>query len=103
MDNVPARRRADGHLRWFGEISRGGRAADYSCRERVRIGLVAGLGGERAKAAGSARGDCGELRTDSPQQPGGHGNFAIAVQGRAEPRGAGIDGKRNVWKYRGDF
>ena len=62
------------------------RAAARPCGQGVRFGLVARLGGKGHAAAGRARGDCRELRADSPQQSGEHGRAAAAVQDRGVGR-----------------
>ena len=89
LDHVPAGRRGDDDLRRGDEIQRRRRAADRAGGQRVRVGVVPRLGGERDAAARRPGGDRGELRAHPPQQPGQHGRSAAAVprrRDRREPR-----------------
>src|SRR5437773_491367 len=84
MDDVSAGRRGDDDLRRLGEVPRRGRSADGDCRQGVRLGLVARLGGEGDVSARREGRHRGVVRAHSPQQPREHGCAAAAVQGGRE-------------------
>ena len=79
---APARRRAAEHLRRRRRVRPRRCAADHPRRRRLRLRVLAGLGGQRHPAArGQSRaGDL--LRTDPPLQPHRHGGAAAAVHAR---------------------
>jgi aconitate hydratase len=90
----PARWPADDGLRGRDELPRARYADHRRCRRRVRHRLVARLGGQGNAAARRARGDCAQLRTHSPRQPGRHGRAAAAVHRRRFGDGAGCAATR---------
>ena len=62
---------------------RGRRAAAGDCRQGVRLGLVARLGGQGHAAARRQGGHRRIVRAHPPQQPGEHGRAAAASSRRA--------------------
>ena len=61
----------------------GGRRTDRGVRRRgIRHRFEPRLGGQGHAAAGHPRGHRAQLRAHPPQQPGGHGRVAAAVQGQ---------------------
>ena len=83
-----ARGRGHEHLRRQREVCRARRAAGDPRREGIRLGLVARLGGQGAKALRSARRHRRELRAHPPVESGGHGNSAAAILWTANRRQA---------------
>ena len=71
----------DGHvdLRCFGDLCRARDAAVHSRGQGVWVGIVERLGREGATAAWHQVRDRGELRADSPVEPGGDGHPAVPV------------------------
>ncbi len=82
----PAGRRGAVHLRRRDALPGRGRAAPRDRGSRVRVGIVAGLGGEGSGAARRAGGPRRELRADPPLQPRRDGHPAAPVPARRERR-----------------
>ncbi len=72
-----------GDLRRGAVLRRRGHPARGALGQGVRIGLVAGLGGQGHGPARGPCGDCGVLRAHPPLQPDRHGCPPAAVPGRA--------------------
>jgi aconitate hydratase len=85
LDGPLPQRGAGVHLRGRGALPPGGGAPVGAGGEGVRRRQLPGLGCQGPHAPRGAGGDRGELRTDPPQQPGGHGSPPPAVRGRAGP------------------
>ena len=101
VHDPPARRRGGVHLRRRDALPRRGRAAARHRRPRVRLRLVARLGGQGHGAARRPRGHRRELRAHPPLEPGRHGRPAAPVPARRERRVAGPDRPRGVTRSRG--
>jgi len=56
-------------------------------------------GGQGNHLAGREDGDCGILRAHSPEQSGGHGRSALAVQRRRKLRISGAGWFRNLYAF----
>ena len=85
-DRLPAGRRSDADLRRGDELPGRRRAAGRDCRQGIRIGIVARLGGEGHDAARREGGDRRKLRAHPSQQSRQHGRAAAAVQPGRECR-----------------
>ncbi len=70
LHDILAGCRGDADLRRRDEVQERRRPAARARGQRIRVGVVARLGGERHAAARREGGHCGELRTHSPEQPG---------------------------------
>ena len=88
-DGAPAVGRADVDLRRRRALPGRGRAAGRAGREGVRVGLVAGLGGQGHRAARRAGGGGRELRAHPPVEPHRHGRAPAADPRRRHARGPG--------------
>ncbi len=82
VHGAPPRWRGDVHLRRRDALRRRGRAARPAGRPRVRLGLVARLGGQGHGAPGRASGHRRELRADPSLQPRRDGRAAAPVPPR---------------------
>ena len=84
----------DEHLRRQREIRRARSAAGHPRRQRIRLRIVARLGGQRAEAAGRPRRHRRKLRAHPPLEPGRHGNSAAAIpRGRIHRESLGLTGE----------
>ena len=100
VHGVSARRRGHADLRRRDEVHDRRRSAARDRRQGVRHRVVARLGGERDAAARGEGGAGGELRADSPQQPGEHGRAPAAVPERCVGGESGLDRPRTVRRAR---
>ena len=82
----PAGWRRAVHLRRGDAVSGGGRAAHRHRRSRIRLGVIAGLGGERHGSPRRPGRHRRELRADPPFEPGRDGRPAARVPARRERR-----------------
>ena len=96
VDRSPSVGRGGNDLRHRRALPVGRRPADRAGREGVRLGLVAGLGGEGAETARGARGDRRELRAHPPLEPADDGRGSAPVPTWREPRDARSDRARGV-------
>ena len=92
----PARRRGAVHLRRRDALPGRGRAAPRHRRPRVRLRVVARLGGEGHRAPRGPGGHRRELRADPPLEPRRDGRPAAPVPARRERRVARADRARVV-------
>ncbi len=81
LHGQPPDRRADLDLRRLGRLPGGGHPAGDPGRQGVRLGLVAGLGGQGHHAARRTGGHRRVVRADPPLQPDRYGRAAAAVPG----------------------
>ena len=100
LDDSPAQRRENVHLRRGHEISRRARAADDPGRQRIWLRFVARLGGEGNDSSRRARGAGRELRAHSSQQPGGNGRAACRVSAGRKREISGANGPGG-FRFRG--
>ena len=92
----PAGWRGRLHLRRRGSVPIGGRAQHRDRRARVRLRLVARLGGEGPAAPRGPRGDRPELRAHPPDEPRRDGDPPAGVPRRREPGRARPDRARGL-------
>ena len=76
------------------------RAADHPRRRRIRLRVLAGLGGQGHPAARGQGGAGDLLRTDPPLQPDRHGGAAAAVHARAVTAKPGPDRRGDLLDHR---
>jgi aconitate hydratase len=81
-------------------VHRGRHPAGHPGRQGVRLGLVAGLGGQGHRAAGRAGRPGGVVRADPPVQPHRHGRAAPAVHARRERGVPGAHRHRGLRHHR---
>ena len=87
-------------LRRRGELRRGRHPPGRPGRQGVRLGILAGLGGQGHRAARGQGGDRRVLRAHPPVQPDRDGCAAAAVPEGRERRDPGSDRHRDVHHHR---